>query len=411
MTSYPAPRIPNGNRTLPVTLLFLLATACDDGTLIGVRPSTDTPGASGAQDLGSGGNDSGWTDHGSAESGAPNGGAQPPPPGVVVACAQRPPDFPVAREVAHEAFPSTVSVGWNDRQDVVGGVGEHVFVFGCGGGQLASGCGVVDLASWRDPSTQVPKLDFPSTRDFPGNRHHAVWGGSAEDFFFPPSFYFDGQTWSSALSLTAGHTFDQISGTSSRNFWLSDSSALFHVEGDTASAVPALGLPGRVTGIQASSEHELWGIQSMIANGTEIGELVRFTAQGWQRPGLVDITSVSASSGENVWAVDGTSIHHFDGSCWVSWVDPRKLAGDATVTLRTVWTRSAADTWVTGDDNLLRHWDGEKWSLIPVDEPEDRAVGGVWGTPTGLWVVLSSSATHRWGATFLPTVSSPTGGP
>jgi len=64
-------------------------------------------------------------------------------------------------------------------------------------------------------------------------------------------------------------------------------------------------------------EHDRWAVRCrgcgrFAADAT--GELVHFVGGNWQSIGIEDIGALYASCGSDVWALGGTSIHHYDGA-------------------------------------------------------------------------------------------------
>ena len=271
--------------------------------------------------------------------------------------------------------------GWNYGYVLVGGLGDHVFVCGCGGGQLAGGCGVEDLVDAH--GLLVPPAAAATLRC---GRDLAPWGASERDFYFT-SWHYDGHLWSSVSALDEVALVWAATGTSSDNFWLSNNHRVSHTEGGKVALVPELTGAVGLVGIQAAGKGELWAVDGRTSPLDMKGELVHFAAGAWERTGFAEVTSLSASSETNVWAVDATSIYHFDGSCWTRYLDPLVGAGRAPMPLREVWTSGPWDTWVTADDNILRHFNGEAWELMPLGDDAGLMLGRPWGTPTGLWVV------------------------
>ena len=61
--------------------------------------------------------------------------------------------------------------------------------------------------------------------------------------------------------------------------------------------------------------------------------------------------------------------------------------GSAPAPLREVWTSGPCDVWITGDDDILHHWTGGEWVLLPVPGDAGLLLGPPRGTPSGLWVL------------------------
>ena len=107
-----------------------------------------------------------------------------------------------------------------------------------------------------------------------------------------------------------------------------------------------------------------------------------------RREGNRPATSVSAiwgSGPRDVWTVGASDMVHWNGEGW-SW-------GTAAPgsSLRAVWGTGPDDTWAVGSkgggDAYIIHWDGQKWTEMPVGIT-GFALHGVWGSSAGdAWAV------------------------
>jgi alpha-tubulin suppressor-like RCC1 family protein len=122
-------------------------------------------------------------------------------------------------------------------------------------------------------------------------------------------------------------------------------------------------------------------------------------------PPSADMSSVSASSAGDAWAVGSRSLptdkpfaDHWDGNAWTAFTLPAGTNG--TSSLSGVDDLSSTNAWAvgesggTGDERtLIEHWDGSAWSLAPSPNPETGPgdfdeLAGVAGTdPDDLWAV------------------------
>ncbi len=112
-------------------------------------------------------------------------------------------------------------------------------------------------------------------------------------------------------------------------------------------------------------------------------------------PATTGLHGVAAVSTDDVWAVGGAQILHWDGSAWSVVPSPQ---GDYY--LQSAAAVSAIDVWAVGyqevasgegyyDDPLVEHWDGSSWSVV------GSATGGAQGylfgvtaqSPTSVWAV------------------------
>jgi hypothetical protein len=101
-----------------------------------------------------------------------------------------------------------------------------------------------------------------------------------------------------------------------------------------------------------------------------------------------NLYGVAAMAPNDVWAVgsgrDGEGAFHalalhFDGHAWTS--IPPVNPGENGNVLYSVVAKASDDIWAVGqqigdappDRALVEHWDGRRWSVVPVDEPADAS--------------------------------------
>jgi hypothetical protein len=95
------------------------------------------------------------------------------------------------------------------------------------------------------------------------------------------------------------------------------------------------------------------------------------TPNGHHGPLNNNLLAVAASSPSDIWAVGQTTIH-FDGTAWTAFPAPT-IAGDNTSYLDGVVDISPTDAWAAGlvgidtanPDQVIEHWDGGAWSVVP----------------------------------------------
>ena len=133
-------------------------------------------------------------------------------------------------------------------------------------------------------------------------------------------------------------------------------------------------------GITALSANDVWAVGA-LNNSTLI---VHWNGKRWSivpspNPGKLtnELWGVTALSANDVWAVGGFSNRstqrqivdksltmHWNGSRWsvVSSPSPGNIGNDLT----SVTARSANDVWAVGTpyNNLIEHWDGSRWSVV-----------------------------------------------
>lgn len=112
--------------------------------------------------------------------------------------------------------------------------------------------------------------------------------------------------------------------------------------------------------------------------------------------GLDGISSIWASSSDDVWAVgDDAIVARYDGSEWT-----RTLAGFTSNT--SIWGSSPSDVYVLGTFELV-HFDGNEWLEVSLDG--GAGDGEVWGTgPSDVWVMAESSELSHFNGSSWETI-------
>jgi hypothetical protein len=156
-----------------------------------------------------------------------------------------------------------------------------------------------------------------------------------------------------------------------------------------------------ISGITAIATNDVWAVGDVGAIGgtfTEHYDGSTWTAVASPSPGngenaLLGVTGVAS---DDVWAVgfyvatanqdrpQKTLVEHWDGTSWTVVPSPN-LGGNNSQSvsneLRGVIAVSTNDVWAFGDSdafgpeqltNLVIHWDGTKWSLVPTPSPNPR---------------------------------------
>ena len=179
---------------------------------------------------------------------------------------------------------------------------------------------------------------------------------------------------------------------------------------------------GFLYGISSSAANNVWAVGSVAFASTLIEH---FDGVKWKRvrspnngSGQNVLLGVTALSATDVWAVgwsvealnqdrpQQTLVEHWDGQKW-SVVPSPNVGGPNTQSisneLRGIIAVSAQDIWAFGDTdafgperitNLVMHWDGAAWTIVPTPDPNPRHVllddvisGGVVIPQGNLWLV------------------------
>jgi hypothetical protein len=252
--------------------------------------------------------------------------------------------------------------------------------------------------------------------------------------------HFDGTKWSVSpgpvFKPTDQHALDGVSAISPTDMWATGSILtliggsqiafpLFeHFDGTSWTAtIDESNLDCFMFGISALATNDVWAVGDVGAvSGTFVEH---FDGTSWSvvpssSPGngqnvLLGVTAIAPN---DVWAVgffvaavnqdrpQKTLIEHWDGTSWKVVPSPNVGGNNSTTVsneLRGVTAVSANDVWAFGDTdafgpekitNLVLHWDGRSWKIVPVPSPNPRhtliddVIAGGTTIPQGnLWLV------------------------
>ena len=106
--------------------------------------------------------------------------------------------------------------------------------------------------------------------------------------------------------------------------------------------------------------------------------LFRWDGRAWRffQPLIERVHALWAGAANDVWAVGQNGlVMHWNGVRWSKWSE--QLAGD----LHAVWGRSRDDVWINGCANNFHHWNGAAWSSVPNPVPASYAgvCPALWG--------------------------------
>lgn len=210
-------------------------------------------------------------------------------------------------------------------------------------------------------------------------------------------------------------------------------------------SVPTFAL-GEFRGVSAVSATDAWAVGD-IGNGQLRTLAARWNGTRWVRVptpsfggGDNYLTDVITLSRSNAWAVgfygtkannagvDNTLVLHWDGRRWERVASPspaRPSPGQMGDELVGVSAVSASDIWAVGDagfQELMEHWDGKRWAVVPVPHLSDgSALSDVSAvSASDIWAVgcgnLSGQASfnlalhwngHHWASVQVPTFGNP----
>ncbi|HEX4655926.1 MAG TPA: alkaline phosphatase family protein [Streptosporangiaceae bacterium] len=162
----------------------------------------------------------------------------------------------------------------------------------------------------------------------------------------------------------------------------------------------------------AASQGQAWAVGEYLNSDYQDRALIEtWNGQNWSiadnpQPGSVRdmLFGASALSPSDVWVVGDqegsdhtfqTLVEHWDGSSWT--VVPTPDPGSAGNHLYAVDAVSPDDVWAAGmqlngnspDQGLVEHWDGHKWSVVPVPTSGSASLvmlDGIAATSSQVWV-------------------------
>ena len=205
-----------------------------------------------------------------------------------------------------------------------------------------------------------------------------------------------------------------------------DTADTFHWNGhswkEVAPPNPGGFLGSELLGVTATSAGNVWAVGDYPDGKPEATKtlIVHWTGRKWKRvpspnptgdtePNV--LSSVSATSGSNAWAVGFavkqfphaavTVILRWNGKSWKQLPSPRPGRGDDDE-LSGVAALSASDAFAVGNfrdpanrlRNLVVRWNGRSWSLVPSPTPPPPA------RESGLSAVAATSARNAWAVGF-----------
>ncbi len=93
------------------------------------------------------------------------------------------------------------------------------------------------------------------------------------------------------------------------------------------------------------------------------------------KPGVNDLSGVTALAANNVWAVAvhtspnvSTIVEHWNGTRWANVAAPSQNVNGGFISLRGI---ASNDVWAVDGSGLMQtqHWDGSAWSIIATPNP------------------------------------------
>ncbi len=162
------------------------------------------------------------------------------------------------------------------------------------------------------------------------------------------------------------------------------------------------------TGISATAPNDAWAVGNANANTY----IEHWNGTSWTNAATLAnsilLNAVFARTSTDVWAVgesfqsgiQDTAIEHWNGAAWSSIPSPSPATGSfATNQLNGVVALTANDAWAVGYYiqasafvPLAEHWDGSRWSVVPLPASASGTLMAVSGSSSGnVWAVGGGS--------------------
>jgi hypothetical protein len=171
---------------------------------------------------------------------------------------------------------------------------------------------------------------------------------------------------------------------------------------------PSPGFFNKLSGVAATSSHDVWTVGSTFAKGSEVSHTLieHWNGRQWGRASLPktgdgsELSAVGATSPTNVWAVGQRRsgnmnlplFLHWNGTKWKQAASPAgvsgALGGVYVISARNAWAAGSAFSSGKADKALLLHWNGSKWTRV--SRPGPAATG------SELAALAASSAANVW---------------
>jgi hypothetical protein len=147
-----------------------------------------------------------------------------------------------------------------------------------------------------------------------------------------------------------------------------------------------------LNGLAVVSSRDIWVAGGKFTSTTSQGLIAHWNGSRWELstafPGIFAFTRLSAHAPDDIWALgtlnasDFPQVEHWDGKKW-SVVPLPQLASAAVVTvfLSGITAVTASDVWAVGtlrvngqeEQFLVLHWNGKTWQRVKIQVPQPRA--------------------------------------
>jgi hypothetical protein len=213
---------------------------------------------------------------------------------------------------------------------------------------------------------------------------------------------------------------EAVSASSPKNVWaLGLGGVWLHFDGTTWTS-GQLGRAGRVLpgSVLALSKTNVWALGATTTPSGRRPYAAHFDGAGWTAtrvPGTSPISSSSAVSSGDVWAVEGAGVHtarpgrgalvHWSGGAWHLMTVPTVLARSGLGSVvaggdKDIWVGGAVKNSRNGTTEAVGHWNGTTWAVSVLPAAASSRKYAVTGLSAdghgGLWAVANCLTCQAW---------------
>ena len=230
----------------------------------------------------------------------------------------------------------------------------------------------------------------------------------------------NGKAWRPVPSPDIGN-LTGVAATSATNAWAvgdggskGSQTAIEHWNGKTWRVVPSPVRVGNLYAVAAASAANAWavGFSGPFASSRALAE--HWNGKTWKVVHSPDparagnLLGVATTSAGNAWAVSAAAgtglgtfisvINHWNGRAWTRVASPDPVPGGAI--LFGAAAASAGDAWAVGADwvfvngphNVIAHWNGKAWKLVPTPILDGQLFAVTARSATDAWAVGSGDS-------------------
>jgi hypothetical protein len=237
--------------------------------------------------------------------------------------------------------------------------------------------------------------------------------------------HFDGTSWSVVPTPAVNDPLVAVAGSASNDVWavgrqisVNDSPTPFiaHWNGTSWSIIASPKLPknSSLTGVTAPASNNAWVVGNTFGSPDALVE--HWDGTRWSvvsSPAFTNVfvSTIAADSSTDVWAFGASNVTgnpealHFNGTTWTAIPAATSsfgfgALGVAALSPTNVWAAGAtADADHDANVPAAQHWDGTKWSFVPVPNPNPNTSGNI-----SLSGIAAISANDIWAVGFYPVV-------